>query len=221
MLVIKTGMSDEAAIAKACAAPGTLILSGVQTVAMLTAAVPSECRAILSFGLCGGLSPQAQIGQVFIGDVLIGPDGGSYIADVAWRKRLFAATRYYERHWYSSGIFNQADDPASRIALYNKTGAWVIDDESLFVAQFAQERGIPFQLLRSVSDGATDTVPPAARNALNSDGSSNVHEVMASVLSDPAQLPDLIRIGEEYFKSLAQLRTAALQVGPAFQCGMI
>jgi nucleoside phosphorylase len=163
------------------------------------------------------LAPAPVIGQIFIGDVLIGPQGETYQADPAWRCRLFAKTKAYERHWYSSGLFNTANTPAERTSLYKSTGAWVIDDESLFVAQFAKARGIPFQILRSVSDAASDTVPPAARNALNQNGSSDIEEVLKSILTDPAQIPDLIRIGNEYYQSLAELRTAAIQIGPTFQ----
>jgi hypothetical protein len=217
MLVIKTGMPAESAIATTYAAPGTLVLSGIQTIASLQKLVPANCTGIISFGLCGGLSPQARIGQIFLGDVLYGPQGETYDADPVWGHRLFLKTKAYMQHWYSSGIFNQADDPAQRAALFKATTAWIIDDETLAVAQFARVRGISFQMMRSVSDGANDTVPPAARNALNSDGSSNIEEVLVSVAADPAQLPDLIRIGEEYYQSLAELRTAAIMIGPAFQ----
>jgi adenosylhomocysteine nucleosidase len=216
-LVIKTGMTDEQRIAQAYAAPGTVVLTGVQTVAKMQQLISPNCTGIISFGLCGGLAPAPIIGQIFIGDILIGPNGETYQADPAWRQRLFAKTKAYERHWYSSGLFNTANTPAERASLYKSTGAWVIDDESLFVAQFAKARGIPFQILRSVSDAASDTVPPAARNALNQNGSSDIEEVLKSVVPDPEQIPDLIRIGNEYYQSLAELRTAAIQIGPTFQ----
>lgn len=215
-LCIKTGMTDEFNIATAYAEKGTLILTGLQSLATLEQLVPQTCTGIISFGLCGGLSPGAQIGQIFIADTVITPTQ-TYQADIAWRKRLFAKTKAYERHWYSSGIFNTADTPEQRAALFKLTGCWVIDDETAFVAQFAANRNISFQVIRAVSDSATDTVPPAARNALNSNGSSNIEEVLASVIGDPSQIGDLMRIGQEYYKSLAELRTCAIQIGPTFQ----
>ncbi len=222
-LVIKTGMQPEANVARASAAKGTLILAGIQTLADLRKNVPRDCGAIISFGLAGGLTAgdarhPLVVGQTIIADKLLTPDG-IYLPDPEWRRRLFARTKAYEHVWWSSGIFNTADTPAQRKTLFDQSGAWVIDDESIFVGQFASERGIPFAIMRTISDGADDTVPPAARNALNSNGNANIAEVLMSTLSDPAQLPDLIRIWREFNLSIAELGTAALMVGPTFQWG--
>lgn len=216
MLTIKTGMADETKIAKAHCAPDVLVLSGIQTVESLDKLVPKECTGIISFGLCGGLAPEPRIGQIFLGDVLITPEGNFY-PDYKWGTRFLAKTGATESHWYSSGQFNEGDTPDQRIALFKRTGAAVIDDESFHVAKFAKARGIPFQMLRSVSDVANDNVPPAARNALNSDGSTNVMAVLESVLGDLSQIPELIRLGQQYYKSLGTLTSAAIQIGPEFQ----
>jgi nucleoside phosphorylase len=215
-LVIKTGMSDEARIARLYAAPGTLVLSGIMTVADLRKQVPADCKAIMSFGLCGGLVPSVAIAQIVLASVLVTPDG-EYPVDTAWLHRLFAKTRFYEHRWLSTGVFNQADTPEQRAALFAKYGAYVIDDESAAVAQFTKERGIAFTAMRSISDGALDTVPPAARNALNVDGSADIPEVLDSVFADSAQLPDLIKMADQYYESLDTLRRAASLVGPTFQ----
>ena len=213
-------MSSEYQVAKQYAAPGTLILTGLQTVGTLQTVVPTNCEAIISFGLCGGLSPQAQIGQAFICDTLVTPKG-DFQADVAWRKRLFAATKYYERHWWSSDAFNTANTVAEREQLLAQTGCWIIDDETYAVAQFAQARGIPFQALRTVSDGAEDNLPQAVIDALNPDGSDDLEAVLLSVIKDPIQIPDLLKTAEEYYKSLAELNTAAIAIGPQFQWGTL
>ena len=216
MLCIKTGMSVEESIAQRYAGPGIMILTGLQTVETLNKVVPPEVKAILSFGVCGGIAPSAQIGQAFICNTLVTPTK-SYQADVAWRKRLFAATRYYECHWYSSGDFNTANTIVQRAELFATTDCIVIDDETYAVAEFAEQRGIPFQALRTVSDGAQDDLPPAVVNALNINGTDNIWNVIASVASDPAQIPDLIKTAIEAKKSFDELETAAIQVGPQFQ----
>lgn len=216
-LCIKTGMQPEKQVAQAYAAKDVTILSGIQTVATLKQNVPASCRAIISFGLCGGLRSQLPVvGQTLIASRLITPSA-VYYPDLAWVKRLFAATHAYTQPWFSSGLFNTADTPAQRAQLYAQYGAWVIDDESNSVAEFANQAGISFAILRTVSDAADDDVPPAARNALNSDGSANIAEVIGSVVSDPGQIPDLIRIWREYNLSIAELGTAAIEVGPYFQ----
>ncbi|MGA8078942.1 MAG: hypothetical protein WB868_16330 [Xanthobacteraceae bacterium] len=107
MLCIKTGMASEYAVAKQYAAADVLVLTGELSANDIDKVVPATCTGIISFGLCGGLAPQAVIGQAFICDTLVTPTG-NYQADVVWRKRLYAQTLYYERHWWSSGDFSNA-----------------------------------------------------------------------------------------------------------------
>lgn len=214
--MIKTGMIVEEQIARKYAAAGTLILTGQYTTDALDNAVPQDCKALLSLGVCGGLAPEAQIGQAFICDTLFAPTG-KYEAEVAWRKRLFGATKYYERPWWSSGDFNTANTVAQRAELFAKTNCWIIDDESFAVAEVAQRRGIAFQALRTVSDGAEDNLPPAVIDALNPDGSDNLANVIRSVVQDPAEIPSLIKTAVEAKRSFDELETACIQVGPNFQ----
>lgn len=221
-LVVKTGMQTELSIAKKYAASGTLVLTGEFTPATLDIAVPLDCTALISLGVCGGLAPEAQIGQAFIYDAVVTPDG-TLTADVSWRKRIFAATKYYERHCWSSGQFNTANTIAQRADLYAKTNCAIIDDETYAVAMVAQKRGIPWIGLRTVSDGAEDNLPPACLDALNPDGSDNFWEVAKSVFTEPIdpttdnpQVVELLRTYLEAKKSFDELETACLQVGPHF-----
>jgi adenosylhomocysteine nucleosidase len=218
-LVVKTGMTVEQTIVRKYVAPGTLVLTGEYTANALDEAVPSDCEAIISVGVCGGLAPAARIGQAFIYDSIYTP-ACIYGCDPAWRQRLFAVTKYYERLCYSSGQFNTANNPVQRAQLYHSTGCWIIDDESYAVAQFASKRKIAFIGLRTVSDGATDTLPPAVVNALNPDGSTNLWNVLASVVAEPSQIPALIQTALNAKRSYDELATACIAVGPNFQWGV-
>lgn len=211
-----TGLSEEAAIAREFSDPATLILCGGAARDQLDKLVPANCEAILSFGLCGGLAPPLQIGQIVLADMLITP-GVTYTPDNAWLHRLFLATRAYEHKWYSSGLYNTADTPEQRADLFKATGAYAIDDESYAVAKLAKARNISFAIMRSVSDGANDTVPSAAKNATNPDGTSDLASVLASLESDPLQVFDLIGLADDFAASLDELRTAAIAAGSLFQ----
>lgn len=225
-LVIKTGMVIEQQIAQRYAAPGTLVLTGEYTATGLDAAVPQDCKAILSLGVCGGLAPAAEIGQAFIYDRIVTGLGNeqTFLCDVGWRKRLFSATRYYERGCWSTGQFNTANTIAQRSALYTTTNCWVIDDESFAVAQFAAKRGIACIGLRTVSDGAQNNLPPAVLNALNPDGTDNLWDVVQSLFTEPIdpvtkqlQITELLQTAANAKRSYDELETACIQVGPNFQ----
>lgn len=214
MLTIKTGMTTEADVARAYAAKDVLVLSGVLDVEGLQKAVPASCTGILSFGLCGGLRPNLPaVGQTLIATQLLAPGGWVYQPDIAWIKRLFAATHAYCQPWFSSGVFNQANTPAQRGALYAQYGAWAIDDESFFVAQFAKGRGIPFVVMRTVSDAWDDNVSITS-NILTANGGVDVFSVLSDLAADPAEM---IGIWRDYSLSMTELGTAAIEAGPQFQ----
>lgn len=218
MLCIKTGMQNEYDIAKRYAAPGTLILSGQQTVADLQQQVPADCKAIMSFGMSGGLRPQLPIvGQTVIASFLVDDQSNSYIPDLAWTKRLFAATHFYASRYYSSGRYNESNTPSQRAAIYARTQAWCVDDESLWVAQFAKARGIPFAILRNVSDAWNDDVSITS-NILSVNGGANPLAVLKDVFTDPLTME---KIAVHYQTSQSQLEQAARLVGPTFGWGGI
>jgi adenosylhomocysteine nucleosidase len=214
-ICVKTGMASEYKIATRVAAPYIEVLTGMWDADRLDAHLAKDCEAIISFGLCGGLNYSADVGSGFVCGLLETPDG-VFDADTAWRTRLIRATGYWSCKWWSSGALNTANDARQRAALFHKTGAWVIDDETYAVALFAERRKIPFQALRVVSDSVDDNLPPAVTSALNANGTDNIEAVIESVCHDPFQIPALIKTALEYGKSLADLRSAAAHIGPHF-----
>ena len=123
-----------------------------------------------------------------------------------WAQRIQACS------WFSSGALDAADTVQQRATLYAATGAWAIDDESFSVASFAALRGIPFAILRSVSDDYSDTLPLAARGAvLNPDGSANIQYLIQQIKQEPiGQTLDLVAIAAYFNESLASLQAAAV-----------
>lgn len=230
MLVVKTGISPEYGIARAHF-PNAVHLTGVQTLASLEAQVPATCTAIASFGLCGGLRPQQPvIGQTVVSSTLLTPASvyvpipphmptESYVSDAAWRERIYAKTLYGAHPYFSSGRFNTADTPAQRALLYEATQAWCIDDESIYVAQFAAARRIPFVIVRTVSDAWDDDVSITA-NILTASGGVNIAALLWKVaqdLADPHGPEEaFIRIWTDYNHSISALGAAAVRLGPDF-----
>ena len=230
MLVVKTGISPEYDIARAHF-PDAVHLTGVQTLATLEAQVPPTCTAIASFGLCGGLRPQQPIvGQTVVSSTLVTPASvyvpipphmptESYAADAAWCERIYTKTLYGAHPYFSSGRFDTADTPAQRAALYDATQAWCIDDESIYVAQFAAARNIPFAVVRTVSDAWNDDVSITSR-ILNAGGGVNIAALLwkiAQDLADPNGPEDAFtKIWQHYNASVISLGAAAARLGSDF-----
>lgn len=222
-LCIKTGMTSEEQTAKQIASWDTLVLVGQYTLTNFLMKVPNTVAGILSFGLCGGLSPGLPVGGVVIASKLITNDT-TYEPGYDWTERLCQCCGVQSVPYYSTGQFNLADTPPQRAALFQQTGAHAIDDESGPVAEFAKRRGIPFAILRVVSDAWDDTVPLAARNALNPDGTSNVNSILAYLEAHPAQdgeqLKDLAKTVLEYNHALNVLYSSGQKAGQYLQFGV-
>jgi hypothetical protein len=213
MFCIKTGMKNESDVAMKYAAPSALVLTGIQMVEDLEKSVPKDCEAIMSFGMCGGLRPAAPIvGQTIIASRLIGPDGETYEVDHAWKQRLFETTRFFVQPYYSSGRYNEANTPAQRATLYGRTGAWCVDDESLWVARFAKARNIPFVIARNCSDQWDQDVSVTSA-MLTSKGGVDLVAIFKGVVTSPITMG---RIALSYAKSQSELEKFAEKIAPGF-----
>jgi adenosylhomocysteine nucleosidase len=95
---------------------------------------------------------------------------------------------------------------AEKQALYAATGALGVDMESHIAARVAARHGLPFAIVRAISDTADHTLPPAALVGMRPDGSMALGAVLASLARSPSQLPALIRTGSDAGRAFAALR---------------
>ncbi len=105
---------------------------------------------------------------------------------------------------------------AEKAALYAATGALAVDMESHIAARVAERHGLPFAAIRTISDAANETLPPAALVGMNPDGSMALGRVLASLARHPMQLPALIRTGtsaEAAFRALRRVGDALAGLG--------
>ena len=106
----------------------------------------------------------------------------------------------------------------SKAALHQQAGASAADMESHIVARVASEHGIPFAVLRAVSDAAHHTLPPAAAFGLNKEGRIDYSAVMLSLLDEPAQLSALIRTARHTNAAIKALLRCLERLGPRLGC---
>ena len=169
-VVVHCGMPDEKTRLTAALPPGTLILSGEDKL-NLSNLVPRDCTRIISMGLCGGLSPDLKVPDVAIATSVVDRAGSKALTDWNWAHaaadRLTAAKIVGKFvPYYSSGLFDEADETPQRASLYSKYGAKAIDDETRYTVAFAQVRGISFNVVRPLSDAYDDNLPLMARGKI-------------------------------------------------------
>jgi len=205
--VILCGMPEEKEVLQE-ALPGLLVLSGTDKL-NLPLLVPSDCKLIVSMGLCGGLMPRLPVNAVVIAKSVKDKSGeiatpfDCFHNDYRWFP-------VYAAPYYSSGLLDESDTVTQRAALYAKYGAWAMDDETRYAVALAQQRKIGFGVLRAVSDDWTETLPLAATGAiLNKDGTANISYLIASLAKQPEQIPQLFKIARDFVTSLQALKAAA------------
>lgn len=224
-LLVACGLRREARI---IARTGVTVVAGGGDAARLERALEAAvgaATAVLSCGVAGALDPWLRAGDVVVGTVFPGesrdpvsphqfakdgvskrpssqPNPGTALAE-----RL-AALLPHARRGAVVGADAIVGSVAEKAAFRAATGAIAVDMESHVAARVAERHGLPFAILRTISDSADHALPPAALVGMKRDGGVALGAILASLARDPAQLPALIRTGQGAGAAFRSLRRA-------------
>lgn len=197
-----TGLTAEARIAARC---GGLVRAGGGTPAGAERAarqlVAEGARALISFGLAGGLDPDLRPGALVVPATVV-ENGVAYTADPALSARFGGPTP----HRLLAGDVVVPDAVSKRAA--RAIGADAVDLESGAVARVAAELGLPFAVVRAICDPAERDLPPAAMVALDKKGAIGLMRVLGSLLRHPGQFRVLLALGDDVARARRALVAA-------------
>jgi adenosylhomocysteine nucleosidase len=176
-------------------------------------ALHGDITGVISIGLGGALSPHLKVGAVVIGERILA-GGEMWRCDNLWRVAL-AAKIPGAHQGPIAGSDAILESPQTKAALFQSSGALVVDMESQVAARFAAARGLKLAVLRVISDDASHTLPPAALVAMTPDGGIALGRVLWSLTKNPLQLGALIRTGRISGKAFAELLRCCDFLGPA------
>jgi hopanoid-associated phosphorylase len=162
---------------------------------------------IISFGMAGALAP-----GLALGDWVIGSRVGSVECDPRWIAAL--SGRLPEAHVgpvHADGRL--IADPAEKANLNRTSGTLAADMESHIAARAAAAAGLPFAVLRCVSDEAAAALPPAIAVAMKPGGGLALGAVLASIARQPGQVPHLLRTVAGFNRAYAALGAGARRAG--------
>jgi adenosylhomocysteine nucleosidase len=218
-LLTVSGLQREAAI---FAGPDALSICGDAPTlqAKLARLAELPLRLVVSWGICGGLDPRLRPGDLVIGNEVVS-DGCGIRADetvmLSLERRLANGG---ERAVIGrlAGVDAPVLAAGAKAQLRTATGALAVDMESLLAGRFALERGVPFAILRAVSDPADRDLPPLVLKAVGSHGRTNIAAVIGGLIRSPGQLPGLIAAACD---SKAALQALGRRRGPpGLFCGL-
>ena len=162
-------------------------------------------------GVAGGLSTDLDIGALVAADRVINePDGAVRPADGALV--VAAASACGARRGVAvtaSRIADSADEKRRLLALATTAGgestlvadggaplAAVVDLESAGFAAIAGQAGVPWLVLRAVSDTAADSIPPLLNRSRDDGGAVRRGRVAWGLLTNPRALLPLLALRE-------------------------
>jgi adenosylhomocysteine nucleosidase len=219
-LLVITGLKREARIA--AGEYVDTLCSGGNPVALAArlANLSPPTDGILSFGLAGGLAPDLSSGDIVVASEVFA-SSECLETDTNWQDRIVTAMKaepslYLGPIAARDAVLTQA---GAKAELNLELGALAVDMESHLAASYAHKHGLPFAVIRAISDPVTRSLPDIAANALTPDGDVDLKKVVGGLLRQPGQLPALIAAGIDSERAFASLRRCRRLLGPLFGLG--
>lgn len=200
-----------------------LLLSGIGAKRARLAAqtlLENGATALISWGFAGGLDPSLSPGSLILPESILAKDQSPYCVDLTWRESL--CDRLKPRVDLHGGVL--AESPVvlasydEKIALFQRTGARAVDMESASIALVAKEAGVPFLVIRAISDAAKVGIPWSALNSFDKFGRVHFSKLLPCLARRPLDLLALVRLGRNHRAARAALAAVALYARSNLLC---
>jgi adenosylhomocysteine nucleosidase len=215
-IIAVTGLAKEARIARRA---GLLTVVGACNPELLSARLEKfvdKTEAVVSFGIAGSLSPLLRAGDVVVGSHVV-VENEHYVCDPEWSRRIHERLPG-SRMVIVAGVDYVVSHIAMKRALTSTAGAHAVDMESHMAARFAWMLDVPLVVIRTISDGHSRTLPPAALEPLKPNGKPKLAAVLKSLCADPTQLGELLVTAYESRKAFCALARCRRMLGRGLGC---
>jgi len=217
IVVIAGVVSERDVLAKAgvrsVALSGTRPDGCEKAVAGLLAGKPD---ALLSFGTAGGLAPGIRPGALFVAKDIVTATGEHFATDQSWSDHMASRLGVTPSDIFGSDKVLSAAD---KKAVFTEAGCAAADMESHIAARLAANAGVPFAVLRAVSDADDMDLPSWLAGCVKEDGSTSIGGVAAGILAHPQDIGKLIAVGRGHARAIDALGGALGILGPDFGFG--
>jgi hopanoid-associated phosphorylase len=183
------------------------------------ALVAAGASALAVFGVAGALDDTLRNGTLFCPERVLDDQGQAYTTDVAWCANLQRRLAGIATPLHATGSLLSVASPlltaTAKRAAHQQFAALAVDMESAAVAAVAQERGLPFAVLRAIIDEADDAIPPALNGSVDAWGRPRPLRLLAAFGRQPSLASELPRLYSRMQRATHALRAAAQATGPA------
>lgn len=206
-VIVATGFTREV---RTVEGPGIVAIAGGGVAERLEdrldAAARQGAAGIVSYGLSGGLADGLRVGDWVVGNRITG--AVDHECDPAWRDAI-AARLPGSRigGFFADG--RMIDTIAEKRALGVNHDALTVDMESHVVARVAKAHGLPFAIVRIVSDEVDHLLPHAITVSMRPDGGFDRARMRAA----PEQMRDVVQTMKQFLIGFRGLRRGAKLMG--------
>jgi hopanoid-associated phosphorylase len=177
----------------------------------LNAAAGRGAAGIISYGLTGGLAEGLRIGDWVIGDRLSGAI--EMATDPAWTQALHKRLPNARiGGFFADG--RMIDTVAEKRALGVRHAALAVDMESHVAAKVAQAHGLPFAIVRIISDEVGHLLPHAITVSMRPDGGLHTAAMLTSLARNPRQIGDVGKTMAAFARGFSGLKAGARALHP-------
>ena len=166
----------------------------------------AERRVIVSAGVCGALDLRLRPGDLVIPESVLAPTGELYNVTPSQHRRALGAATARVRAAARTGVLVTTRDvvstPEAKAELHAHTGALAADMESALILARAAAAGCPSLVIRGVSDGATQSLPPELVGLVTAEGKLRSGRALALMASRPTVLPRALALNHSTRKAL-------------------
>lgn len=158
---------------------------------------------VVSAGVCGGLDPALEAGDLVLPESVIGPAGDLLNVTPSHHRAACSAVVSPSTGRLVT-IREVVATPVAKAALFARTGAVAADMESSIVLATASAAGLPSLVVRAVSDGARDTVPAELIRLVTPDGRLRMAGAVG-LIAHPSVVPRALEVRRAVIRALARV----------------
>lgn len=182
------------------------------------ALIGAGARGLLSFGVAGGLAMTAPAGAVVLPEAIVHGDR-RYPTDATWRDQICASISGACEVILGTlaGTDRMISTPDGKQELHRHSAAVACDMESHAVARIAASHGVPFVVIRAISDPHDQFVPPWLLRCLTPAGELRIWKLLWQAVQRPGSWGELAGLSRDAKSAFESLRGVALRLGPGLQ----
>jgi nucleoside phosphorylase len=146
-------------------------------------AVPDIDRVVV-FGITGGINDEQAIGTLIVPEIVLNSETGEEFKPHAFNGHTPKGTMW------TTNVMTPAHEYPAMI----ERGVISLDMETAAIAKCCEERNVPWEVYRTISDNPSDNITDEVFKLSNQDGSPNPGRVLRFFLKHPNKIPAMVKL---------------------------